>query len=267
MTHALLSLIGFTLLLSAAVARAEDDVAPPSGWRIDSVRFGTTDPSTEGPLHWRNDGAPTQGGDANTLQRSGFGFRLGYSDHGNWLYQVTPTLTHAAAWRGSAAEPETGAQFDVSTLPLPGLRLGLGAGVYRTQDQTRVVPYLLINWQINQQWLLSNPDLSSPAGPAGLELSYHPSQRWQLAAGGGWQVNHFRLPGDSAVAPYGLLQSSGTPLYFRVGYSTDPGWQIDLYATGVLGSKLYLEDKNGNALSTDRFNIDPTIGVNFTGHF
>ncbi|SMC28913.1 hypothetical protein SAMN02745857_03485 [Andreprevotia lacus DSM 23236] len=262
MTHALLSLIVSLSVLAPVLACAQDDALAPSGWRIDSVRFGTGDLA-----RWQGDSAPLPDNAAEPRLRSGFGFRIGYTDRNNWLYQVTPTLARTSSWTGGIATQESGSRFDISTLSSPGLRLGLGAGVYHSLDQTTVVPYVLVNWQINPQWLLSNPDLASPAGPAGLELSYRPSQRWQLAAGGGWQVSRLRLAGDSAVAPYGLLQSSGTPVYFRVGYTGDRSWQIDLYATGLLGGKLYVEDKNGNALSTDRFNIDPTIGVNFTGHF
>ena len=49
----------------------------------------------------------------------------------------------------------------------PTLVLGIGAGVFRQIDKTRVFPLLIVNWQIDDQWRVSNPFQAGPAGGAG----------------------------------------------------------------------------------------------------
>jgi hypothetical protein len=57
-----------------------------------------------------------------------------------------------------------GAVIGVTKVFSPTLVLGLGAGVFRQIDETKVFPFIIINWQIDDKWRLSNP---LPAGPAG----------------------------------------------------------------------------------------------------
>ncbi|KAF0814230.1 hypothetical protein IGB42_01129 [Andreprevotia sp. IGB-42] len=248
--------------------------------RIDAVQFGEEatirTPADGGdasnglgirlaPARWQSDNpfALSSATPLGQIYRSGTGFRLSYQDGNNWLYSVSPTLYHQDTRQRGDEQWDFGTRVDASRQIQAGLILGVGAGIYRQLDQTRVLPYVLVDWQISEQWRLVNPDQTSPTGPAGVELSYSPFDRWQFAAGGAWKSDRFRFNGTAS----GIGESSGVPLYLRVGYATHPGWKVDLYATGLFGGKLNMEDENGNALSPDRFNIDPTIGVNFTGHF
>ena len=53
----------------------------------------------------------------------------------------------------------------------PDLTLGFGAGAFSNLGKTTVFPYLVVNWQISEKMKLGNPFRTSPAGPAGLELT------------------------------------------------------------------------------------------------
>ncbi|WP_035056895.1 hypothetical protein [Andreprevotia chitinilytica] len=236
---------------------------PPTDWdsRID-IRLEQQ--------HWHFDSPAAFGGNApwGDVTRSSVGVRLDYQGSPGWRYSVEPSIAYAGeAGANQSASMGLGALFAASHQVQPNLLLGLGAGVFRQADQTRVFPYVLVDWHINNQWRLANPNQTSFTGPAGVELSYQSSQAWQLAAGGSWRSDLFRLSDNNGVARNGVGEASAVPVYLRFGYSMQPGWKIDIYAAALFGGKLNVDDSNGNAISSDHYRPSRMIGVNFNGRF
>jgi hypothetical protein len=142
----------------------------------------------------------------------------------------------------------------------PSLVLGVGAGVVRQIDETKVFPFLIINWQIDDHWRLANPFAAGPAGGAGVELAYAPDDRWEFAIGGAYRLYRFRL-NDSGPAPRGVGENRFIPLFARITRNLGPKTHIDLYAGGSVYGRLSVDNSNGNGFAQDDYKTAPAIGI------
>jgi hypothetical protein len=156
-----------------------------------------------------------------------------------------------------------GAVFAVSYRVSPGLNLGAGAGVFSRLEETRGFPYIAIDWKITEELRLCNPFRTSPSGPAGLELSYRISDRWEIAAGGAYRSFRFRLD-DSGVAPNGIGEVDSTVGYARLTYRMGRDLKLDLYGGAAFNGKMRIADSNGNELGSDDFNTAPMAALSLT---
>ena len=142
----------------------------------------------------------------------------------------------------------------------PSLVLGVGAGVIRQIDETKVFPFVIINWQIDEHWRLANPFDAGPAGGAGVELAYAPDDRWEFAVGGAYRLYRFRLS-DGGPAPKGVGENRLIPLFARVTRKLGPQTRIDLYVGASVYGRLSVDDANGNGLAQDDYKTAPAIGI------
>jgi len=143
---------------------------------------------------------------------------------------------------------------------------GIGAGIFRQINETKVFPFLIVNWQIDDKWKLANPFQAGPAGGAGLELSYAIDDRWELAGGGTYREYRFRLK-DSGPTPDGIGQNQGIPLFARLTRKLGPKGRLDLWAGATVAGKLKLRDTNGNELVSSDYNAAPFLAVTLRGEF
>lgn len=72
-------------------------------------------------------------------------------------------------------------------------RLGIGVGVFEGLEETKVFPYAMVSWKLKDKLNLQNPFSAGPAGPAGLELAYDASGKWQIGGGAAYRSFRFRL--------------------------------------------------------------------------
>ncbi len=156
-----------------------------------------------------------------------------------------------------------GAVFAVSYRVSPGLTLGAGAGVFSRMEETRGFPYIAIDWKITEELRLGNPFRTSPSGPAGLELSWRLSDRWEIAAGGAYRSFRFRLD-DSGVAPNGIGEVDSTVGYARLTYRMGRDLKLDLYGGAAFNGKMRIADRNGNELRSDDFDTAPMAALSLT---
>ncbi|AOX99033.1 hypothetical protein [Jeongeupia sp. USM3] len=245
-----------SILFSASV-----DQAMEPGWSFGlGVRLAQDRWDFESPA--RFDGKAPWG----TVRQGSLGFHVNYVTAGYQSFSVAPTVEYAGE-RGASDAIGYGATFVAAQQFSETLQLGLGAGVYREFDKTSAFPFLVVDWQIDKRWHLGNPFDAGPSGPGGLELSYAPTERWQIAAGGAWRSERFRLAGSNAVSPGGVGQHDRLPVYLRVGYATQPGWRIDAYAAAAFGGKLKLEDDRGHEIGSENYDTAPMFGISFSGAF
>lgn len=152
-----------------------------------------------------------------------------------------------------------GAVFGATKVFSPTLVVGLGLGVFRQIDDTKYFPFLIVNWQIDDKWRLSNPLPAGPAGGAGLELVYAFAPGWELAGGAAYRDYRFRLD-EAATAPDGVGRNTGTPVFARLT-RCGPAARIDLYAGLVADGKLRLLDTNGETLRSVDYGSAPLLGI------
>ena len=159
-----------------------------------------------------------------------------------------------------------GAVFAVSYRVSPAFTLGAGAGVFRRTEETKGFPYIAVDWKITEDLRLSNPFRTSPSGPAGLELSWRISDRWEIAAGGAYRSFRFRLD-DSGVAPNGVGEQESAVGYARLTYRMGRDLKLDLYGGAAFNGKMRINDRDGNELGSDDFETAPMAAFSLTMNF
>jgi hypothetical protein len=148
----------------------------------------------------------------------------------------------------------------------PTLMLGVGAGVVREIDDTKVFPFLIVNWRIDDRWRLGNPFPAGPAGGAGLELTYAPDERWEFAAGGAKRSTRYRLDG-AGIAPGGVGENRYFPLFARVARTFGAQTKVDLYAGIALRGRLTVNDADDIRVARDDYSTAPMIGLTMAHRF
>ena len=186
---------------------------------------------------------------------------LNYAYQPDLLIGVTPTIGWGyESGAGSGNALIYGAIVSATKVFSPSLVLGLGAGIVRLIDETKVFPFVIINWQIDEHWRVANPFSAGPAGGAGVELAYAPDDRWELAIGGAYRLYRFRL-NDSGPAPRGVGENRFLPLFARVTRKLGPQTRIDLYAGASVAGRLSVDDANSNGFAQDDYKTAPAIGL------
>jgi len=186
---------------------------------------------------------------------------LNYAFQPDLLIGVTPMVGWGyESGAGSGNALIYGAIATATKVFSPSLVLGIGAGVIRQVDETKVFPFLIIKWQIDEHWRLANPFDAGPAGGAGVELAYAPDDLWEFAIGGAYRSYRFRL-NDSGPAPGGVGENRFAPLFARVTRNLGPRTRIDLYAGVCVLGRLSVDDASSNGFAQDDYKTAPAIGI------
>lgn len=202
------------------------------------------------------------------IHRFSAGLPVSYRMTDSWSIFVSPQVE----WYGESGVDNWddafgyGAVFAVSYRVSPAFTLGAGAGVFRRTEETKGFPYIAVDWKITEDLRLSNPFRTSPSGPAGLELSWRISDRWEIAAGGAYRSFRFRLD-DSGVAPDGVGEQESTVGYARLTYRMGRELKLDLYGGAAFNGKMRITDRNGNELGSDDFETAPMAALSLTLNF
>lgn len=128
------------------------------------------------------------------------------------------------------------------------LSLGPGLGVVgQLEDNPSFFPIILVDWDITERLNLSTGGGLAATGGPGLTLTYQISRHWQCGLGGRYERKRFRLA-DRGLAPEGVGEDRGIPLYGSVGYVLYPGTQISVLLGVTLDGRIKAEDENGTTL-------------------
>jgi hypothetical protein len=202
------------------------------------------------------------------IHRFSAGLPVSWRMNDSWSLSISPQLE----WYGESGVDKWddafgyGAVFAVSYRVSPGLTLGAGAGVFSRLEETKGFPFVAIDWKITEDLRLGNPFRTSPAGPAGLELAYRLSEKWEVAAGGAYRSLRFRLD-NSGVAPNGIGEMESTVGYARLTYRMGRDLKLDLYGGAAFNGKMRIADRNGNELGSDDFDTAPMAALSLTLQF
>ena len=201
------------------------------------------------------------------INRPAVGFRIAQQIAPQLGVFIAPELEWSYESGASASDAKTfGAVFGATQYFSPTLVLGVGAGVFRQIDKTRVFPLLIVNWQIDDHWRVSNPFQAGPAGGAGLELVRALGSQWELAAGASFRDYRFRLR-DDGPAPGGIGRNEGVPVFARLTRQRGPQGHVDLYAGAVTAGKLRVLDATGATLSSSSYHPAPLLAASATLNF
>lgn len=202
----------------------------------------------------------------NQVQRYGLGLPLTYVINSQWQVVVVPMAQFSgettARWSSSLVY---GGVTSVAYRFGRGSFVGLGVGAFSNLEKISVFPFLAINWRINDRWRLSNPLQTSPAGPAGLELSYIFHKNWEVGLAGAYRVHRFRLDRRGPV-PNGVGEYDRLPVVAKISYTYRP-ITFNLYGGVSLVNKLWIRQANGNDLYQTRHDPAPLAGANITAKF
>ena len=164
----------------------------------------------------------------------------------------------SAQWGGVAA---------VTYASAPRKLIGLGALGFNGLEKTRVIPFVLIDWQLSDKLRLANPLAAGPTGPAGLEIVYALGGGWEVAAGGAYRSLRFRLDRDLPVAPNGVGEYTGVIGFGRLSYRFSPKASLDLHAGGAFRTNVTLANASGNTVVSEDAKTAPIAALSFRARF
>jgi hypothetical protein len=218
---------------------------------------------------WQWDQPAAFGGRApwSKLNAPAIGLNLSYAIAPDWRLGFNPIVEWTGESGASAGDSlNYGAVLSATRVFSPDLVVGIGAGVFRQIDETKVFPFLVVNWKITDRLRLGNPLQAGPAGGAGLELAYAVSDRWELGGGGSYRSYRFRLKDDGPI-PDGIGENRFIPLFARLSYNFSPGTRADLYAAAFVSGKLRVTGADGNDLYSDEYKTAPAVGLTLSHRF
>jgi hypothetical protein len=225
------------------------------------ARFGNEDWSFDLPTGWGSE-APW-----GKVLRPSLGIQVSYAPAPDLSLFIAPQVEWNYESGARAANARTyGAVFGATKAYSPTLFLGLGLGVFRQIGEMQYFPFVIVNWQINDAWRLSNPVQGGPAGGAGLELSYAFGNGWELGGGAAYRDYRFRLRSDGPT-PNGIGRHSGAPVFARLRHRFGPSAHVDLYAGAVVAGKLRVLDGSGTTLQQSGYGTSPLLALSGSVRF
>lgn len=218
---------------------------------------------------WSFDNPKAFGGVApwSNVSAATIGLNLAWSPIPEWRIGFNPTVEWSGESGANAGDSLAyGAVVSATRIFSPDLVVGLGAGVFRQIDDTKVFPFLVVNWKITDRLRLNNPLQAGPAGGAGLELAYTLGDGWELGAGGSYRSYRFRLKNDGPV-PGGIGENRFFPVFARLSYAFGAATRLDLYAAAFVDGELNAMRADGSDLYSDKYNAAPAIGLALSHRF
>ena len=201
------------------------------------------------------------------IHRLGVGVPFSFSSANRWHFLFTPSLEFAresgADWNDALTY---GVVFSAVRSVRPTLTIGVGVGAFNRLEQNVLFVFPAVNWQITQRLRLSNPFRAGPTGPAGLELVYTHSGKWEIAGGAAYRSLRFRLD-DNGPIPNGIGEERALPLFGRLSRKLGQALKLDLYAGVLVEGQLSIDDPNGNEVVSDDYGSAPFVALTIAGRF
>jgi len=204
---------------------------------------------------WKNLNAPS------------IGLDLDYAYSQDLVFTLKPLVEwdyESGAGTGDALT--YGAVAAVTKVYSQNLTLGIGLSAFRRVDKTQVLPFPIVNWQINDKWRIANPFEAGPAGGAGLEVVYSPNERWEIAEGATYRSYRFRLATDNPT-PSGIGENNFIPIFLRVTRKLTKDARIDFWAAIATFGRASVDYENGGGRYQDDYNVGPALAATFVLQF
>ena len=143
-------------------------------------------------------------------------------------------------------------------------RMVVGAGFTvssEIEDDTRLRPLVLVNWQINDQWSFESgyTEVAGGGGPGG-EIRYQINDAWRVAAGLQFQEKRFRLSDEGPVRD-GVGEDTSWPVYGKVTWQICPNAALELLGGVSVAGELRRENRNGHKIAEWDYDPAPLVGL------
>ena len=190
---------------------------------------------------WGNRGSTLFDGNLSSwqqVQRYSAGLSVSYRPDKHWMFLLAPKLQYASADTASVSDA---ASYGVVTSAMyrfdNGNLLGVGVAYLNYISEVRTVPYLAVNWRINESWRLGNPFSAGFTGPAGLELSYRLSQSIDFGLGSSKRTQRFLVEDDDVTVEIDEWVS-----FLRMGWKLNRSLSFNAYAGYYFNGELELSE-------------------------
>ena len=142
--------------------------------------------------------------------------------------------------------------------------LVIGAGFTASteiEDDARIRPLVILNWQINDQWSFASgyTEVAGGGGPGG-EIRYKINDAWSVGAGMQYQEKRFRLSDDAPIRE-GVGEDTSLPIYAKVTWQVCPNAALELIGGVSVGGELRIENRNGHKLGEADYDPAPLVGL------
>jgi hypothetical protein len=201
------------------------------------------------------------------LQRPGASLNLSLALSHTLVVGASPLVEWAYDSRANTADALIyGAVLSAAKVFSPRFTLGAGASISRQFYSVKSTPFIIVNWKITDRLRLANAVPAGPLGGAGVELRYAPTTDWELAGGGVWRSDRWRLESDGPAAGR-VGETSFIPLLARLSRKLGPKTRLDLYAGALTNSRLTVKDSDGHEIAHDDYGVVPTFTATLSGKF
>lgn len=169
------------------------------------------------------------------VTRYGAGLNLLFRNESGWMAFISPSIQYAYV---EGAERSEAFSWGVVATAIrsykSGNSIGLGLGYFNDINKVRTLPFLAINWQINEQWSIGNPFSTGFSGPAGLELRYQLEPNLQLGLGGSKRNERFL----ANTANKETLEVDEWLSFLRAGYDFSEDCALNAYLGYIFASDI-----------------------------
>ncbi len=201
------------------------------------------------------------------LQRPGASVTLSLALSRTLLVALSPGVEWAFDRGAGAADAFTyGAVASAAKAWTSRFTLGAGASAYRQFYSVKVSPFVIVNWRLTDRLRVANAPGTSPEGGAGVELRYALTPDWELAAGGVYRSDRFRLAARG-TGPGGVGEPGSIPLLARVSRRLGARSRLDLYAGALTRGRLTLKDADGHELARPEYGAAPAVALTLARRF
>ncbi len=166
---------------------------------------------------------------------------LSYVLNKQWILVAAPTIQYAYADGTSASNAQSYGLLTSAMLRLSdGSMFGFGLAYLNDINQVRTLPYLMLDWQINDKWRLGNPFAAGFSGPGGIELNYKLTDTIEFGVGSSYFTQRFLVRDDDTT-----MEISQIATFLRVGWKATPSLSVSGYWGYYFNGELELsEQKN-----------------------
>ena len=202
------------------------------------------------------------------LYRMQLSLPYSYATASAWIFSFSPGVEYSGEDGADFGESTNyGATTFVANQVSPSLLLGLGLSAWQGAKENKVFPFLVVNWKVSDTLTLKNPYVAGPVGPAGLELAWKMSPKWELSAGGAMRSYETRLANANSVAANGSLEINTLPVFISANYAFTPDTSLKLYAGAALNGEFVINNQQGNELVKETYSTMPFLSVTLSGKF
>jgi hypothetical protein len=215
-----------------------------------SAGYGERRYGFEGPL---GIGAMEPWSDIRELRLSG---RVSWKADDRWDLFAVPSIRWISEDGADLGDGQVGGLLAAASYRVNDrLSIGPGFGVFsELEGSVDWFPILAIDWALTDHLSLrTGSGFAASEGP-GLVLDWRPTERWSLSLGARYEKTRFRLD-SQGVAPGGVGQDSGIPLFLGATRNFGRHLSLSLIAGVEFNGELRLEDADGELI--DRAQYDP----------